>query len=313
LSETFREITGKVLLHCPLAGAMLCRLFVEDGWLWLQERRDWSFKRFTANFRTSTSLTGTCSVTRGSTTVTPGTLTFSATDVGRQFRVGNGIPFTIVDVTAGVATLDNQYGGSTDVAATGMVLDAFITMPADFGRFLNVIDPVNQWQLHLWVTEQELALRDPARQFIQDPWAIVNGTYSPVPGSEGLIRYELWPYLLESRRYDYMAIRRPMPAVDTKSPTGPFQHRPDVVRQAALMKAAQWPGQGDRKNPYYQPQLAITLERQLLSMLENLERSDEETYLTMLDLTGVDRMRFAPLDSAWMQGHDALAAPGWGA
>lgn len=309
MAETFREIIGKVMLHCSAAGAMLCRTWVEDGWLALNERRTWSHLRFQGNFSTSASRTGTCGVTNGDTLVTAVGLTFSSTDVGRQFRVGNGLPMTIIELQGADAVLDIAYAGSTDAAATGSILDAYITMPENFGRFIDVIDPVNQWRLHLWITEQELSIRDPARQYTQDPWALVNGTYSPVPGLEGRVRYELWPYSTGAKRYDYLGVKRGAPVIDTRYPDGPFRQRPDIVRKCALMAAASWK---DPRNRYYDPSLANKLETQLNELLAPLERVDEEIYLTMLDTLGLDRMRWAPLDSTWSQAHDDVAGPGWG-
>lgn len=312
MAEVFREITGKVMSHCPSAGAMLVRIWVEDGWRWLNERRDWSHLRFQGAFRTNTAVTGTVDMTASSTTVQGVGLTFTANMVGRQFRIGStGLPVTIISVNLGLnqAELDIAYPGDTASALTAQVLDAYITMPERFGRFIVVVDPVNQWQLHQWVTEQELTIRDPARTFSQDPWCLVNGTYSPVPGLTDRIRYELWPYATTSKKYDYLGVKRPIPAVDTNYPDGPFRDRPDLVRQAALMKAAQWK---DKRNEYFSLDLANRLEKQLIDGLVPLEARDEEIYLTMLDNLGLDRMRFAPLDSAWRQVHDDVAAPGWG-
>jgi hypothetical protein len=301
MAETFREIVGKVMSHCPSAGPMLVRIWVEDGWLWLNDRRPWGHLRFQGSFRTSTAKTGTVDLTAGSPTVVPGTLTFAASDVGRQFRIGSsGQPVTIKALSGVNAVLDVPYPGDT-ATLTAQVLDAYITMPERFGRFITVVDPVNQWRLRLWETEQEISQRDPARSFTQDPWFLVNASYSPVVGLEGRVRYELWPYTVTSKRYDYLALYRPAPAVDTSYPDGVFRDRPDVVRLAALMKAAAWK---DKRNEYFSLDLAARLERQLADALAPLEARDEEVYLTMLDNLGLDETREAPLDSAWRQAHD---------
>lgn len=306
---TFDGVVRRVLAHCPLAPALLAASWVQDAYNEASDRGAWSFLRADGNLIINARKSGACNVTRATTTVqgVVGGLQFAATDVGRQFRVAAAPPYTIleVDLTAPTyAILDRPYGDTTLAAAGGIILDAFITMPEDFGHFIAVIDPQNNWQLHLWMTEEELNTYDPRREATTTPFAIVSRQPSGVAATLGQIQYELWPYQPGAAYYPYYYIRRPAQLQDDDYFVGPFRHRTDVLVTGALAKCAMWPGLENRRNPYASMDRAKMLEQDYNAQVELLQMRDQEIYLTWLKTVDLQRIPWAPIDAKWMQSHE---------
>lgn len=311
--DTFEDVWRKVKLHVPLADALLCQEWVQASWRRLCDKRPWSWLRSENEIITNDQVTGTVDITRSSATVTGVGLVFAASDVDRQFRVGTNQPIytiTAVDLGLNTATLDRVYGGPTATATAGVVLDAYVTMPADFGRFLGVLDPQNGWQLRWWITEDELNLWDAQRSSTGTPWALVARRLASTTALDGRAQYELWPYATAAKNYPFYYIRRPPALQDSSTFEGVLADRGDLIILAALAEAAEWPGLEDRKNPYFNLRLAEIKRKQLVEELALLELRDEEVYMTWLEtVSWINRGR-APIDSRYLQSHDVPFAAG---
>lgn len=289
---------------------MLCRQWVQWAYNRACERHNWSHLRTESVIRTEAPKTGTCSVVSQGATVTGVGLTFAATDVGRQFRVASLPIYTIltVDVTGATScTLDQVYFGDTVAAATGTILDAYITMPEDFGEFMSILDPINRWRLHWNVTEEDLNRWDPARQSSTSPRAMVSQRLSTLATTIGRARYEMWPYGTSARTYPLLYRRKPEVLADADNFIGPFARRAmDVLLDGALSRAALWPGTQEHKNPYFNLTLAKAHEESYEKDLLDMEVKDDELYPTWKVYADYQYAPL-PLDSNWMQSHDSSA------
>lgn len=299
-----------VHLHCGGADILLCRTWVQWAYNRACERHNWSHLRTESTIVTADQKSGTCVVTQGSITVTGAGLTFAATDVGRQFRV-NSLPiYTILTVnTAGATscTLDQPFDQATAAAATGTILDAYVTMPENFGEFISLLDPVNRWRLHWNVTEEDLNRWDPGRQSSTSPRAMVSQRLSTLATTAGQARYEMWPYGTTARTYPLMYRRKPEILADTDNFIGPFARRAmDVLLDGALARAALWPGTAEHKNPYFNLALARAHEESFEKDLLDMEIKDDEMYPTWKVYADYQYAPL-PLDSNWMQSHDMSA------
>lgn len=295
-------------MHCPLAPALLSQYWVRNAYSDICNRRSWAWLRSESEFLINTAKSGTVNVTRGSASVSGGTLVYAASDVDRQFRVGTNEPvYTIIAASALSYTLDRVYGGVTAVGTGAQVGDFYLTCPADFQRFLAVLDPANNWQLHLWVTEEELNTWDAQRSSTGTPWAVASrrlktqGTASLI----GRAQYELWPYAIEQKNYPFFYYRQPELLADSTEFLGVLARRGELVTGLALAEAAAWPGLEDRRNPYFNLNLAQMKRKEINDELNRLEVLDEEVYMTWLEtVSWINRYEFAPIDSRYMQSHD---------
>lgn len=317
MRDTVEAVTRKILAHCPLASFPLARTWVQDAHDELCEVKRWSWLRGQGEILIDDQKSGTATVTRGSATVALGTLTYAATDIGRQFRVSTAagsVLYSIIGGAAGVSiTLDAPYGGDDATLAECGILDAYYTTPEDFGSFVYVVDPVNNWTLDIWVTEAEANLYDAKRALTGTPYAVVAQRYSTANSSGvALARYEVWPYQTTRRNLPYLYQKRGPTLADADYFLGVFRTRSDVVMELALSKAAEWPGLPDKRNPYYSLELAERKRRRVFgptpdfsAMVELLESRDEEVYMTWLLTVGnPQRIPFGPMDANYTRSHE---------
>lgn len=308
MPDTFADVWRAVRLHAPQVPALLAQDWVQTAYRHLCERRAWSWLRSENEILVNAQKTGTATVTRSSATVTGVGLTFAATDEGRQFRAGtNSSIYSIISVNVGLntATLDRVFGGTTAAAADCTVLDAYVTMPVDFGRFVVVLDPANGWMLHVYETDDVLNARDPQRSSTGTPWALVSRRISSVTATIRRAQYELWPYKTSAANYPYYYIRRP----EKFAPSDPLpfllQDRGDILKLGALAECCDWPGEREQRNPYYNQVLARMKKDQFNAEIDQLEVRDEEVYLTWLQTVDwTRRYSMAPMDARFMQSHD---------
>jgi hypothetical protein len=249
---------------------------------------------------------GTVSATQGASTVSSGTLVFAAADVGRQFRVGTNATYTILAVAIGVATLDRVYTESTDAATLGTVLDAYVTVPADFARFYAVIDPSTRWRVRTDVPLEWLNRIDAVRQGGGGtPRMLVNATYSPVPATFGRPRYEWYPSPATAQQYPYYYVKRAALLADDSLLVGPLTDAKDILVEGALSRAALWPGLEGRKNVYFNLQLAKIHEQKFLEKISQSYVADEEIYWEGMPIAEIPYSPWwpGPGDAAWLQSH----------
>jgi hypothetical protein len=285
---------------------MLCRAFVQQAFEEFCARRSWSFLRGEGQLLIDTAKTGTCNVTYGNATVSGGALAYAAADADRQFRIANGPMYSIIAAVAATSyTLDRVYGEATTALTTATVLDAYVTPPADFARWLAVLDVQNNWSLNIWVTEEELNARDAQRSSTGTPWALVSRKLATGGGLIRRTQYELWPYSTVRKTYPYLYIRTPEVLSDTTTLMTPLADRPGALTALALSYAAEWPGPSpDKKNPYFNLALAVAKRAEASAQMDRMEVMDEDVYPTWLQHVDWLNRPGYPGDAKFLQSHD---------
>lgn len=304
MADTFGQVHRIVRLHCPLAPTMLTRYWVQKAYQDLCNERGWSWLRAESEFLLNDQKTGTVNVTRNSATVSGGTMAYATTDADRQFRVAPGPVYTIITATGSAYTLDRPYGGTTATATSASVLDAYLTVPSDFQRFIAVLDISNNWKLHLWITEEELNSWDAQRSSTGTAWAVVARRLATAGTYVGRIQYELWPYVTSQKNYPYFYYRRPEVLADDTALLGPLAQSGDILVTKALAECSRWPGVEGKRNPYFNPGLAKQFDDETRRLADRLQVLDEEVYMTWLETVSNVNAPFAPLDSRFLQNHD---------
>lgn len=303
---TFRDAWMTVSAHASVPNPLLLRTWCQWAYNQFCDRRGWSHLKANTAITTNNQKTGTVTVTTGSATVTGGTLTFATTDVGRQFRLGSVPIYTIiaVDTSGGTSATLNRVYAEVGGAVTAYVLDAYVTMPEDFHRFISVVDPVNKWRLRWWVDSSYLDSWDPGRMSTGNPRLLANMSYSPVVALAGRARYEMYPYQTAFRTFPVWYYRKPENLLDTQELLGPLARRGvEILSEGALSRAALWPGTDTQKNPYFSLTLAETHRRRFEEVLSEIDVVDEELYFEGLPMTQFGFADF-PWDAAWLQSHE---------
>jgi len=304
MADSFGSMVGALRLYVPDLPLTLAEHFIRDRYRRLAERRPWAGLRRESEFLVNAAKTaGTVTVTNNSTSIVGAGSAFAASDVGRQFKIGIGSPiYTVATVTDPThLTLDRVWGGVTAGTQTYKVWDGYVTVPTDFMRFIAVTDPLRGWRLRHWITQDELIRWDPQRTFTGDPYALIDRRFS----ASGVPQYELWPYCLTQRGLPYYYIARPADLVDDDDePFYPM--RGDVIVSGALADLCRWPGTPDAKNPMFNLQnmtLFRTFEAEFEDKLVELERADEDVYMTWYANNSWAEWPFAPMSAAYIQSH----------
>lgn len=308
MAITFEQVWHAVLAHVPSAGPLLCREWVQWAYNEYGTAWAWGDLRVESRITVNNQKTGTCTVTQGNATVAGGTLTFAATDVGRQFRLGSIPVYTIIAVNpAGgtTATLDQVYSEAGGVV-TGYVLDAYVTLPIDFERFYAILDPNNKWRIRFWLSADLVNRLDPGRMSTSNACMVINQTYSPVPANLGQPRFELFPFQTAFRAYPMWYYKKPPILGDDDILIGQLGNRAkDILSEGALSRAALWPGTEGHKNPYFNLQLAAAHEAKFRQKIDQAEVKDDDLYFESCPIAEYPYAPF-PWDAAYLQAHEPL-------
>lgn len=267
-------------LYAPAAPAFLAREWVNTAYKQLLGKRRWGFLRGELILTINAARTiSSCVVTNGSATVTSAGL-FLAADQGRQFQVATYPTYTIQSFTnVNTIVLDRAYGETTSGAAAGRVLDAYATLPTDFGSFRLIADPYNQRRLAYWISEDQLNLLDPTRQAGDSGPRLLSAkspsTYAPTLGQ---VQYEYWPRPTAARSYPARYNRQGARLTDGDLFTGVLGDGMEILTAGALALAAEWPGTTDNKNAYFNLGLAQMKRAQFLDGVQSLSLRDDEQY-----------------------------------
>lgn len=311
MADSFGDVWRAVKLHVPGAGVFLCRDWVQSSYKQLCRKRPWSFLRGQLQIQIKASRAVACTVVIGSPVVTSAAL-FLSTDEGRQFQTNTFPSYTILQfLSTSSILLDQPFGvdmagtaPGVSLPTTGLVLDAYFTAPADFGRFIVIGDPYNQRRLAFWIDQDQLNILDPTRQ-AGDYGPRLLASFSPstyaggiLPSTLGQIRYEYWPRPTQNRTYPAFYQKQAATLSDTDVFSGVLVNQAvDILKKGALAEAARWPGTADAPNPYYGMGSAQLLQKDFEDSLQRVGLLDDDHYAN--DLTHVHWERWPLADLAY--------------
>lgn len=310
--NTFIEITRSLRLYVPQLPITLAQQFIRDRYRRILAARDWSGCRREAQFLLKAAKSdGSVTFARGDTTIVGVGTAFDAEDVGRQFKVGTGSPvYTIidVDVMAQELTINMPIGVNDSVEASYMIMDAFVTPPADFLRFVVVSNPQMGWRLRTNITSGELSLMDPQRTFVGQPYCLADRMYNVATAADAQSyrpQYEAWPYATSNQTLYYLYMIQGADLInDNDVPIWPI--RSDAIVDGALADVARWPGTMEQPNPYFaRPEYWKSYESIYQDKMIEIERIDEDVFMNYLDMNPMYGLPLFPItwSAAWLQSH----------
>ena len=289
---TFGETWRKVALQASAVPPLLCRQYVLDAFKEACDGRQWGFLRVETQFQTLAAREVTVTVTQDSDAITSSTADFLATDVGRQIRI-SGAPnpfYTIAAVaSASAATLDQPYAQASATDATASIVNAYLTLPEDFGGFRLLRNPAVNRFMPWWYTDEWLNVVD-AMRFQTDSTARL--VASRTVTSAGRAQYEWWPTPTGAYAYPCSYYRRPQDFPDDAQLPGILATRSHLLETGALAACALYPGTPAQRNPYFNLPLADRLQRRWLEGLQALAVRDDDQFAQMLE----------PVDYRWALG-----------
>ena len=276
--STFEDVWRRCRLELPAVPPLLLRAWAQDAYNDLGDRWGWSFLRAESTIVTKDARAFDVTFTQDAAGITSAAL-FVASDAGRQIKISGSPLYTIITVTdTSNAVLERAFTEST-ITGAATILDAYVTMPADFRRFLVVLDRYNQRAIPFTLSEDQIAVADPARLFTDSTLRyLVARKYSAATATLGQVQYELWPGASSARTYPFLYIRAAESLVETTPLPGVLFTRPDVLRYYMLSRGALWPGTVDQKNPAYNPTVAQLWETKYETEVQRLTLVDDSEY-----------------------------------
>ena len=298
----FEDIWREVRLHSPSVPGELCQHWVRDRFHNVAYYRMWSWNMGMGQFNIPSFYnTGTVTLTADSMVVTgDATTVWDISMVGRQIKAKNFI-FTITDVTAvNSLTIDRIWPQATIADAPYTILQAYLTVPNDFRMFYTVIDPRNNWRIWTNYTSRDINNYDPARMSTGNPCILAAVFWSSEDFATSRPMYELWPHQTVKSGYPYVYYKAPPDFDETHDL--PYNVHDHMLKKGALADLCKWPGTPEHPNPMFNLNLAMVYEKEWQAELDELERNDQEIYMTTLWYHHTD-MPYAPLDARFYQTH----------
>jgi len=312
--DTYPDIWNRVLLRAPDVGPFIAQDFVRNSFRRVAERRRWSWLiKFSQFISPAPYVTGTVSVTQGSTTVTgvnTAWLSASPTLLYQQFRIGITAPiYTIIQVTDDThLELSSPFGGATATNTVYRIYQCFFPTPTDYHSMLTLWDPAMNWNLNLNVKQEQLNSWDAQRAQTGNAYMVSYRDTSQyfigtTPTTPGVPRLELWPHST-SRTFPYLYEAR---ATDISDPGAilPRFIRGDMLLEMSLAEAASYPGTRDKPNAYSNVATARRHDAQAQFLITEAERQDDETDMQdLMQQYGVPAGMAVPFgDANWIQSH----------
>lgn len=246
MAGTFEALWHHPIGRVPEVNALLAQGFLASAWEQFQkEKGTWSFHYKEVNLLVPAAVqAGQVSVTQDSDSVTADATAAAALDavptafpvIGRQFKAGTQGPF--YDITAyssPTITLDRDYYEETNSTSAYSAMKAYELAPDDFDRWESVVDLVEDFQIDVYQTRQELDQRDPQRSITDSPRALVAFDYVR---STGRVRFEWYPFPQERRQYP--ALYTTIPWVLSATQPLPANIPQRVIELAVMLQAFEW-------------------------------------------------------------------------
>jgi len=128
-----------------------------------------------------------------------------------------------------------------------VISDRYVRTPADFGSWDTIIDQSRQRPIQTSYSQADLQSWDPARTETGEPRILVALDVD----TTDRVRYEWWPHPTAAQHYPALYKSRPQALADSFTFRGVLGDRQDVLVAGALVRASQWPGTEQHRNPYF--------------------------------------------------------------
>jgi hypothetical protein len=216
---------------------------------------------------------GTATVNTGDADVAGNGTTWDPTIIGQQFRIGYQSQWRKIialDQANQVLTLDMPYAGQP--RTTGyQITTIWVTLGNNINSVLKAVNQQQGWPMSVNVPQQTLDELDPWRTEIG--WARCLASKEPTP--DGQLQVEIWPAPLSPQAFPFLAFMQPADLVgDDDSPV--VYIRSDVIVSLAISDALVW--RGPKKNPYYDPQVAMQKKAYAVTEIEKMMNDDDTRY-----------------------------------
>lgn len=299
MAETFENLWKKLLVYAPDCPLPLVQEFVNTAYSRALAAGSWWGLRGYGTYSIGDQASLAVTATKNSAVLN--CLGATTNHPGLQLFYNSGPLYTIQSSSAGLTlTLDHPWAAASG-AYTVTVQGLFLVAPTDFLHFISVVDNENNWRLRTDYLQEDIDNWDSKRTSTGTAWMIVPTTPSPVSATLGLPRYEPWPRPTSAKNYTFTYTKKPA-LMSAASDTPIFPIRGDTLKHGAFAELSLWPGTLERKNPYFDLNLARTFEERFQLALISTRKEDQEIAQTAVKYAEED-VPFMPMDAQFIQEH----------
>lgn len=229
----------------------------------------------------------------------------------RQFRLVGGPIYNIIAWDGvNTATLDRPFAESSVSGLNYMVYLPYVPTPvADFGKFLSIVDPINNYRFirrNLYRQKAEIDRRDPNRQAFSIPIWAASLDYTTLPSGIVVPRYEWWPHGVQQINYNVAyQVRGELLDTDTL---------PLAISDATIIARARFYCYSFQITQPNVPKDMIgalvqaqrTVSAEYADLLNKDHRNDDDIFENMVWENEGDPSLSGPIDADFFQSHDVF-------
>lgn len=323
----FVDLWSEIMGSVPRIDALLAQKIVNKSWSSIRDERTWSFLTSEGVFLAPQIITaGKVTVTQFSNSVTLDATANAALNnlnnpiiTLRQLRcgLGGGAVYNITGYNNGTATvtLDRPYLEPSGAGQPYQVYRCYY-QPADmsgnftpdFSDFIVILNAQDGYAItgeNLRITRQEIDARDPTRgaQDLAYTFVIYKADANGYP------IYEAWPHPTSQRGYVYAFRRRGTDLSGNADVPGTFPQ--NIVIDKAKLIAYEWAMVNAGRFPELKGVdwnlLAAQTQKRYDRHLQLAKLKDDNLFITSFIPQLRDYLTYPPIDSAFLQRHDAGA------
>jgi hypothetical protein len=219
--------------------------------------------------------------------------------VGMQVRSGFSTGYyniSAVNPTAQTLTIDLPWANATVTNAGYSILQTWVTLGPNIKYVLEMVNQRQGWRMGLNIPQAALNAWDTWRTTTGWTQILANKE----PNAAGWPTYELWPSPTTQQAFPFLAYVQPPDLVNDASFPATFI-RSDIIVTGALKDALLFRG---KLNPYYDPTVAASKEKEFLAEIEKLKLNDDNLYSKDLQSDFSAWNQSGGLGSLWNQQHD---------
>lgn len=278
MSDSIESLAREVRSYYPATPLALVESWLKDAFRELRRRHQcWSWATGEDQFTfPAAETTGTVTLTNGSSTVTGSGTAFSSSHVGLQFRKqGDPRIFTVTSYTSPTEIeLDRTWPAATEAGASFEIYRAYVTVPANFRKFVAIKDPVDENIVLDYKSYEWLNRVDPERDDDGEPLYLVDLRWSSIDNRP---MYEVWPHQKTQRDLHFLYEKDWGDYSRTQAL--PYTIDGDVLKNYALSELCDWPGPDPQTpNPMYSTSRSAKFMARFIQGVEDMIRNDGEIY-----------------------------------
>lgn len=295
----FRQMVGEVLQWNPDYNVQLAKRAVQNAYRRIIDHRQWYGMMVKGQVNVPNSYTlGLITATQNSNIITGIGMTWDASMVGYQFRIGFSTPiYTITQVVSPTQIqLDLPWGAQSYNGVSYQIFNNLVSFGPNVKRILTCVNQRQGYRMKLNIPQEVLNIYDTWRT--TTGWTFLVANYAP--GSDGSPLYELYPAPTFQQSFPFLAYIQP-PDLKNDNDYPYVSIRSDVIVAGSIPEVLLHGGRNNNK--YYDPDTAKFFMARYNEEMNKMAKNDNDLYQKDM-IWEFERYPFTQFGADFWQSHD---------